>query len=448
MWRNMFYYGIAMVVGMPLSVSAAGEYCATVSYLTVPENRVSSVSQKIKVAYTVYPASAGRRSKDAVIVLGGGGPGGAIETSCDDMVNAIGIPEIKTPLGKRLFLLRCKGEKKRTKRDELKEISFGAGRDLVLMDYRGAGCSKPSLDCGELDGQSWSQKPAATRACAKRLLEQKVDLRSYNTTALTKDVEDLRKHLGYESLNLLGTSYGSRLALRYMELYPSRARSAVLVSPYPFGVDVFADRLVATRAILRKLLGDEHTAERRIKALITNERDLATMMENLASNMILNDIEVPVTDIATLVQTPMIKYFGPEVATSLLHEGLYHSVTCAEDMAPLDRVKLNTPTPDKDFLLKMAAEMFRRSIKLHVEICAIWPVPSKNVKFNTGSIIQPVLLVVPEYDLQTAPSWAERLAAALPNAEILSIPGKGHSQGTAHPRVKAFIEHPKKKSQR
>ncbi len=88
---------------------------------------------------------------------------------------------------------------------------------------------------------------------------------------------------------------------------------------------VFVDRLVATRAILRKLLGDERTAERRIKALITNERDLATMMENLASNMILNDIKVPVTDIATLVQIPMIKYFGPEVATSLLYEGLYNS---------------------------------------------------------------------------------------------------------------------------
>lgn len=67
MWRNIIYYGIAMVVGMPLSVSTAGEYCATVSYLTVPENRASSVSLKIKVAYTVYPASAGRRSKDAVI---------------------------------------------------------------------------------------------------------------------------------------------------------------------------------------------------------------------------------------------------------------------------------------------------------------------------------------------------------------------------------------------
>ena len=419
MWRNMFYYGIAMVVGMPLSVSAAGENCAGVSYLSVPENRSVVNSPKIKVAYKVYAATANVKSKDAVIVLGGGGPGGAVNY------------EIK--------------------RNELKGISIDAGRDLILMDYRGVGCSKPSLDCRELDNQSWEQELTAIRACAKRLSDKGRDLPSYNTTTLAQDVEALRKHLGYGALNLTGPSYGSRLALRFMELYPSRTRSAVLVSPYPYGVDIFADRLADTRAILSKLFGDDDAAQRKISALIAKGGDLPTMMENLATNILIDsygmNIEAPVTDITRFLRPPPIKIFGPGHDTSL-YEGVFFSVTCSEDMAPLNQAKLNAAASDSDHLLKMAAAMFRRSIQRQVEACAIWPVSSQNATVNTSAITPPVLLVVPEYDFHCAPSWTERLAAALPNAEILPIPGKGHSQGTAHPRVKAFIEHPKKKSQR
>ncbi|TVR87244.1 MAG: alpha/beta fold hydrolase [Saprospirales bacterium] len=55
-----------------------------------------------------------------------------------------------------------------------------------------------------------------------------VDLNHYNNRTIVQDLEDLRKSLGVEEWNLLGISYGTRLAQTYMRDYPEGLRSVVL----------------------------------------------------------------------------------------------------------------------------------------------------------------------------------------------------------------------------
>jgi pimeloyl-ACP methyl ester carboxylesterase len=90
--------------------------------------------------------------------------------------------------------------------------------DIVLIDQRGAGLSEPSLHCGELAGLSFVGESIddpvrrdvyrdAARACRNRFLERGVDLSVFNTEESAADVDDLRRALGVEQLNLYAGSY-------------------------------------------------------------------------------------------------------------------------------------------------------------------------------------------------------------------------------------------------
>lgn len=100
---------------------------------------------------------------------------------------------------------------------------FLANRDVIVLDQRGTGYSEPTLDCDL----------GASRACRDELVALGIDLSAYNTSESAADVNDLRLALGYEQINLVGVSYGTRLALTVMRDYPDGVRSAILDSVLP-----------------------------------------------------------------------------------------------------------------------------------------------------------------------------------------------------------------------
>jgi pimeloyl-ACP methyl ester carboxylesterase len=111
-------------------------------------------------------------------------------------------------------------------------------RDVVLIDVRGTGASAP-LDCGLYEDAGRMQPfldPSfpleRVRQCAARLAAH-ADLTRYTTSIIADDLDDVRRALGYAQVNLVGASYGSRLALTYMRRHPSSVRSAVLVGVSP-----------------------------------------------------------------------------------------------------------------------------------------------------------------------------------------------------------------------
>ncbi len=108
--------------------------------------------------------------------------------------------------------------------------AFREQRDIILIDQRGTGFSKPSLNCPEYADYE-IENPI--EACRDRLTAEGVDLRAYNSRENAADVADLIRALNLEQANLFGVSYGTRLALTVLRDHPDVVRSVILDAVYP-----------------------------------------------------------------------------------------------------------------------------------------------------------------------------------------------------------------------
>jgi pimeloyl-ACP methyl ester carboxylesterase len=70
------------------------------------------------------------------------------------------------------------------------------------------------------------------RECARRL-EARADLTQYTSENAARDLDDVRAALGVDRWSLFGASYGTRLALVYMRMFPDRVRRAALLGVLP-----------------------------------------------------------------------------------------------------------------------------------------------------------------------------------------------------------------------
>jgi pimeloyl-ACP methyl ester carboxylesterase len=108
-------------------------------------------------------------------------------------------------------------------------------RDIVLVDLAGTGRSAP-LRCQmyrtahDLVGDFYPV--AHVRAC-RDSLAQLTDLRRYVTATLMDDLNEVRAALGYETINIYGTSYGTRAALEYVRRHRKHVRAIVLKALAP-----------------------------------------------------------------------------------------------------------------------------------------------------------------------------------------------------------------------
>ncbi len=112
-------------------------------------------------------------------------------------------------------------------------------RDVVLVDQRGTGGSNP-LQCalpgssddvqGYLTG-SFSDV-ALLRRC-KRELREIANLRMYTTDNTVDDLDEVRAAMGYEQINLLAGSWGTRTALVYLRRHGGSVRRAIFNGAVP-----------------------------------------------------------------------------------------------------------------------------------------------------------------------------------------------------------------------
>jgi pimeloyl-ACP methyl ester carboxylesterase len=144
--------------------------------------------------------------------------------------------------------------------------------DVIALDQRGTGLSRPRLDCPDStvrlpldrvvgrDEYLAAYKRLATE-CNDYWRGQGVDLETYNTAQNAEDVELLRKALGAKKISLYGGSYGTHLGLAYLRRYSSRVHAAIFSGiegpahtwKYPRNVDAhFAEvaRLARTDSTL------------------------------------------------------------------------------------------------------------------------------------------------------------------------------------------------------
>ena len=174
--------------------------------LFVPENRSDPESNLIELAFVRFKSTA--KNPGPPIVYLAGGPGGS---------------GIGTARNTRFPLFMA-----------LREIA-----DVIAFDQRGTGFSKPNLTC--LNRLSLPLDVPPTREAAiKELREnaadcafywhnvQRVDLTGYNTNESADDLEDLRKALGANQIDLWSISYGTHLAFAAMRRHPTSIHRAIL----------------------------------------------------------------------------------------------------------------------------------------------------------------------------------------------------------------------------
>jgi pimeloyl-ACP methyl ester carboxylesterase len=168
--------------------------------LWLPEDRSISEGRRLPIKVVVIPAR-NKDSKEGPVFSFGGGPG---QTATEDAPQYV---------------------------NDWRRVDH----DVVLVDHRGTG-EGHRLDCPRAGSDEDLQgylKPFFSaemgRQC-RESLERDFDLSQYTTFAAAQDLEDARKALGYETINVDTTSFGSYLALIYMREFPGRVRSAFLGS--------------------------------------------------------------------------------------------------------------------------------------------------------------------------------------------------------------------------
>jgi WD40 repeat protein/pimeloyl-ACP methyl ester carboxylesterase len=198
-------------------------------YLTVPENRAESDDRTIRIFVTRIQAPSGNPEPDPIFMPG---------------ANLAFTPNY----------------------DGLAPAAERLNRELIIMDERGLGHSRPALSCPEVMHLS---DPAAgivlgtpstrvrfleaVQACHDRLLSRGTDLGSYNLAESAADAEDLRTALGIEEWNLITVGTASAISFEIMRRYPGHIRAVVLDSPEAPHVDLFTEAILGTRYVLEEI---------------------------------------------------------------------------------------------------------------------------------------------------------------------------------------------------
>jgi pimeloyl-ACP methyl ester carboxylesterase len=162
--------------------------------------------------------------------------------------------------------------------------------DVVQVGYRGVDGSV-SLDCPEI-GAAIQSAPGdllgdagldsytkAGAACASRLESEGVDLAGYTMTEVIDDLEAARQALGYDRINLLGESYGTRLEIIYQSMYPENLNRVVMVAVNPPGHFVWNAKAVdAQLEDYAKLCAQDAKCSARTDDLIASMRHVSENM--------------------------------------------------------------------------------------------------------------------------------------------------------------------------
>ncbi|KLD78878.1 alpha/beta hydrolase [Xanthomonas hyacinthi] len=178
---------------------------AVCTSITVPENYDRQAGRTIKLFVAMFPSRSLKPSHNPVFFLPGG-PGQAASESFLALGDA--LPRLNED------------------------------RDIVLLDARGTGQSEPAqcpsapqiakgLTSGDVE------VTASATALCRITLGQNSDLTRYGTEDVARDLWELQTQLKVEKSSLVAVSYGTRIAQRFVQEYPSNVEAVVLDSVLP-----------------------------------------------------------------------------------------------------------------------------------------------------------------------------------------------------------------------
>ncbi len=363
--------------------------------------------------------------------------------------------------------------------------------DLILLDQRGTGYSTPSLNCIELEDYN-TPEDEATRACHDRLVKEGVDLGAYNSAESAADIADLRVALGYKTWNLLGISYGSRLALTVLRDHPEGVRTAILDGVDPLQVnfiEAYGPQTVGAFETLFKGCAKNAACNKAFPKLDEAFYSLVEKLDNepvevegsdpvtgdpvtqeMTGYDLMNGVYQALYDSTMIPELPLMIFEAAQGDTDSLapligldtkglqidegdqgdlsdSEGMGLSVNCTEEVPFNDETKAvdlakEDPVQIRQDVIDDVRDEFAQ--------CKIWDVPKAAAVENepVKSDI-PSLILNGEYDPVTPPMRGAAAAQYLPKSFSFIFPGLGHgatgSNDCVDGIIRAFLADPAKK---
>lgn len=347
------------------------------------------------------------------------------------------------------------------------------GHQLVLYDQRGGGRARPRLDCPEhaaalaadlATDRPWREERAAVAEalgeCHDRLTASGVDLDDYDTPSSTRDLEDLRRALGAEQLTLVGSSYGTRLALDYLRTHPDRVAALVLDGADPpdeLGAPTSARAEDAVGRVLDACEQDADCARRYPNLRATFDRAMASFdaaprevavfgPDGAPSTMVVTGDDLFAglyvaaydSDVIPLLPSlisaiegdgdTILDTFASRVAPALsaTAAGAFLSIDCADAGAGARPEPADAADPGRASTLALAGSL---------PYCDQWPVEPVDDRFGEDLQVDdapPVLVVSGELDPVTPAEVGERVAEDLDGHHV-EVPRGGHAAMLAAP---------------
>ncbi len=393
-----------------------GSIPARCGRLEVPEDRDHPDGRRISLKVLVLP-SPQQPAAGALFYLEGG-PGGA----ATDSVRTV---------------------------DEL----FGkinAHRDIVLVDQRGTGGSH-AMACPQkhVPFAAAARLAAYVRHCFAHLPG---DPRFYTTAVAADDLEDVRRALDYDRIDLFGGSYGATLAQVYLRLHPHSVRTMVLDGASLLDVPVYERSARNGEQALRNQLARCAAQQACHRAFPNTRRELDTLLSRpprlahppgyaataLGPDAIAYTIQALLQIAGHSSRVPALVHDAARGEYDLLaveyvtHVGaqlddrarlaMFWEILCSEPWARFDVAAMKGDSGGS-YLARAAthhAGIFHR-------VCA--GVPEGAVPEGSGEVPHsdvPVLFLAGADDPLDPPANVARRLEALPNSRLVVVPGVGH----------------------
>lgn len=329
-----------------------------------------------------------------------------------------------------------------------------AERDIVFVDQRGTG-GHHRLSVEWRAGLGYLDRIFDRASFEQSLskLAARADLRWYTTPVAADDLSEVLRALGYDQVNLIGGSYGTRMALVFLRRHEARVRSAILngVAPIAFknplyhaaaaqsGFDAICKE-VAADAEYRRVFGNLREKLDEILArladtpqsveLAAGKGEEPTTVE-LSRAAFLGALRVMMYYTAANRRVPLMLTrahagdYSEFARTALqgkraLRDGLaFGMLMCVVGTEDIPRIE------EDEIMSATSGSLWGATrVREQLEIASFWP--RGIIPDDYGEPVRsqrPVLLLSGTHDPVTPPRWGAEAAEHLPNSKHVVVAG-------------------------
>ncbi len=402
--------------------------------LTVPENRANPASDSITIHFVRLHGTG--NNKQAPVIYLAGGPGSSCTWQASDP-RSLETWEPYLELG-----------------------------DVVLLDQRGTGAgSERTLYIwqGDLPNDFLADEEVALQhlqrvqdAALEAFDERGVDLDGYTTLENARDMDGLRRALGYDQWKLYGFSYGTHLGQAYLKYFGEHVDRALLVGTegpnhtykLPLAMDVQFQKLsllakadptvngdvpdvwALYQEVARQL--DKQPAEVTVTNPLTRS-DMTMLVGSFGLNLILR---LDIGDASDLPVIPRLLYqikqgnYDPlqwfvqkRIGLMLGVSGMASTMDAASGITPSRRQRIDEES---------RTSLFASVVNPRLE--QAWPSPDLGDEFRAPLVTDvPTLFLSGTLDFNTPPYQAEEVRWGYANSHHIIVRNAGHEQVLTHP---------------